>query len=89
MSTSDLLRGAPELARRLRSVRLSAATRFATARPSPQTADLRAGEVGLFEDERIAWGLRTLGGVEGASVLEQGDGALPLPRAAAHGRHAR
>jgi hypothetical protein len=89
MSTSDLLRGAPELARRLRSVRLSAATRFATARPSPQTAvdaapgawvsrfpspfaDVRAGEVDLFEDERIAWGLRTLGGVEGASVLELG-----------------
>jgi hypothetical protein len=89
MSTSDLLRGAPELARRLRSVRLSAATRFATTRPSPQTAvdaapgawvsrfpapfaDVRAGAVDLFEDERIAWGLRTLGGVEGASVLELG-----------------
>jgi hypothetical protein len=39
--------------------------------PAP-FASVRAGEISLFEDERIAWGLQTLGGVEGKTVLELG-----------------
>jgi len=89
MPAADLLDGLPRLAGRLRSLHISARTRFAATGPSPQTAvdaapgtwvsrfpaplaDVRAGEVTLFEDDRIAWGLRTLDGVEGASVLELG-----------------
>jgi hypothetical protein len=39
--------------------------------PAPFAA-VRAGEVALFEDERIAWGLAALGGAEGRTVLELG-----------------
>ena len=38
----------------------------------PPFTDVRVGDVDLFEDDRIDWGLRTLGGVQDAAVLELG-----------------
>jgi hypothetical protein len=44
---------------------------WASRLPAP-LQDVRAGEAKLFEDDRIAWGLRNLGGVSDLSVLELG-----------------
>lgn len=40
--------------------------------PPPNLPHLSAGQMPLFEDPRVAWGLRELGGVEGRRVLELG-----------------
>src|SRR5262245_51615826 len=42
-------------------------SRFPASRP-----DLKSGDIPLFEDVRVEWGLRELGGVVGKSVLELG-----------------
>lgn len=38
----------------------------------PPFSNLQAGQIGLFEDDRIAEGLNTLGGIAGSEVLELG-----------------
>ena len=38
----------------------------------PATLDVRSGEIDLFDDERVRWALESLGGVDGAHVLELG-----------------
>ena len=40
--------------------------------PPSDRPDLKLGLIPLFEDPRVDWGLRELGGVEGQSVLELG-----------------
>lgn len=89
MSTRDRLHNLARLPSRVKSIHLSASARFASVRPSPQSAvdaipgpwvsrfpaplaDVRAGDVDLFEDDRIEWGFRALGGVQSRTVLELG-----------------
>lgn len=42
------------------------------SRLPPPLADLDAGTVPLFEDERITWAVQALGGVDGTTVIELG-----------------
>ena len=44
---------------------------WATGIPAP-FGDVRAGQMPLFADEKVVWGLNSLGGVEDARVLEIG-----------------